>query len=150
MSPQTNCNKYLHMLPFQTTYLQNNRILPHNYDFTNYIVSWTLPSQNRTVHSEKEYICKTCHNNLITKDNHLPCMPCKTIAHKKSVPGYEFLQAIHEKPEFVCTCCLKWMLYNLTLITMISQTTSSHGHCHHKTGLYTVQRNTYVKLATIT
>ena len=61
---------------------------PDNYDFTNYIISQALSSQNRIIHSSKEYMCKTCHNNLITNDNHLPCMPRNAIAHKKSVPGY--------------------------------------------------------------
>ena len=82
---------------------------PDNYDFTNYIVSQALSSQNRIMQSSKEYICKTCHNNLITNDNHLPCMPRNAIARKKSVPGYKFLQAIRDKPEFVSTCCHKWM-----------------------------------------
>ena len=112
---------------------------PHNYDFTNYIVSWALSSQNRTVHGEKEYICKTCHNNLITKDNHLPCIPCKVIAHKKSVPGYKFLQAICEKPEFMCTCCHKWVFhrsvlkYDETKYNMLNDTVKEtlHERYHH-------------------
>ena len=112
---------------------------PHNYDFTNYIVSWTLSSQNRTVHDEKEYICKTCHNNLITKDNHLPYMPRKVIAHKKSVPGYKFLQAICEKPEFMCTCCHKWVFhrsvlkYDETKYNMLNDTVKEtlHERYHH-------------------
>ena len=48
---------------------------PDNYVFTNYIMSQALSSQNGIIHSSQEYVCKTCHNNLITNENHLPCMP---------------------------------------------------------------------------
>ena len=42
-------------------------------------------------------------------------MPRKAIACKKSVPGYKFLEAIHEKPEFMCTCCHKWIFHRSVL-----------------------------------
>ena len=47
------------------------------------------------------YICKICHENLRTTENHLPKMPRKEVARKTSVTGNAFLQAIREKPEFV-------------------------------------------------
>ena len=66
-------------------------------------------------------------------------MPQNAIAHKKSVPGYKFLQAIHEKPEFVCTCCHKWMIhrsvikYDETQYNMSNDTVKETLHeryCH--------------------
>ena len=58
---------------------------------------------------------------------------------QKSVPGYKFLQAICEKPEFVCTCCHKWMFrrsvikYDETQYNMSNDTVKEtlHERYHH-------------------
>ena len=88
---------------------------PQNYNFEDYVESHALASQHCTLNGDAEYIYNTCHNNLATKDNHIPIMPWKVIAHKTSVLGSKFLQAIHEKPEFVCTCC-HWWLFQKTVM----------------------------------
>ena len=80
-----------------------------NYDFENYIVSQALG--HRFVHGDTEYICKTCNQNLKSSNDHMPRMPRKAVAKKTTLQGAKFLQAIHEKPEFVCTCCHRWLFH---------------------------------------
>ena len=42
-------------------------------------------------------------------ETHLPKMPRKAAARKTHAVGNNFLQAIREKPAFVCTCCHRWL-----------------------------------------
>ena len=79
---------------------------PGNYDFADYIVNHALASKNRFVSNSMEYLCKVCDRNLRSSP---PKMPRKAIAYNTTVLGNTFLQAIREKPEFVCTCCHRWL-----------------------------------------
>ena len=38
-------------------------------------------------------------------------MPRKAVACKTAAKSFKFLQAIHEKPEFVFTCCHRWLFH---------------------------------------
>ena len=80
-----------------------------NYDFENYIVSRALG--HRFVHGDTEHICKTCDQNLKSSNDHVPRMPWKAVAKKTTLQGAKFLQAMCEKPEFVCTCCHRWLFH---------------------------------------
>ena len=110
-----------------------------NYDFGEYIVSRALASKHRLVHGEVEYICYVCDRNLATSENHTPKMPQKAFAHGCVIPGSKFLQAIREKPEFVCTCCHRWMFhrsviqYNSSVYNMENDTVKQvlHDTCHY-------------------
>ena len=88
------------------------RVIPFssdNYDFEDYIVSCALASRHRLVNGQIEYICKICDEHLRRRENHTTKMPRKAAACNTHVPGNKFLQAIREKPEFVCTCCHRWL-----------------------------------------
>ena len=110
-----------------------------NYDFGEYIVSEVLASTHRVVHGEVEYICYVCDRNMATSENHIPKMPQKAFACGCAIPGSKFLQAIHEKPEFVCTCCHRWMFwrsimqYNSSIYIMENDTVKQvlHETCHY-------------------
>ena len=79
----------------------------------------------------------------------------KAVACRTAVKGIKFLQAIHEKPEFVCTCCHRWLFHQSIMhfdeskydttndivketldtkyhhpmyITVVKGTHSAHGH----------------------
>ena len=80
-----------------------------NYDFMNYIVSCALAPRHRYADEMGEYICMQCNKCLSNVDKNIPKMPQKAIAKKLHDPGNKFLQAIREKPEFVCTCCHRWL-----------------------------------------
>ena len=58
--------------------------------------------------SSKFYICKTCHSNLHDKNNREPTIPRMLLKCKKSAAS-KFLNAIDNKPEYVCTCCHRWL-----------------------------------------
>ena len=49
-----------------------------------------------------EYICKICHNNLRAQE---PRMPRNAVAQLGKKAGENFLKALQNKPEFVCTSC---------------------------------------------
>ena len=57
----------------------------------------------------KQYICKTCHLSLHTKCNQAPSIPKALQTKHKSSPAQRFLNAVENKPEFVCTCCHYWL-----------------------------------------
>ena len=45
----------------------------------------------------------------MSTDSKPPKLPQNAAACSITKPGYKFLQAICEKPEFVCTCCHRWL-----------------------------------------
>ena len=79
------------------------------YDMTNYVVSCALASKYRHSDEIGEYICTQCDKSLSGVNGHPPQMPRRAKAKKLNDPGSKFLQAIREKPEFVCTCCHRWL-----------------------------------------
>lgn len=80
-----------------------------NYDFEEYIVKTALSGRHRRIVGTIEYICVTCHNNLRRSYDKIPRMPQNAAASKSKDPGCKFLQAIYQKPEFICTCCHRWL-----------------------------------------
>ena len=52
-----------------------------------------------------------CHQNFKQLQ-----MPRKAVAHRINEPGYKFLQAICENPEFVCTCCHRWLFHHSVMV----------------------------------
>ena len=57
---------------------------------------------------KKIYTCKTCHQNLRTRTGGEPKIP-KVLVPKQHSAAQKFLTAIQQKPEFVCTCCHRWL-----------------------------------------
>ena len=81
------------------------------YDMTNYVVSCALATKYRYSNEMGEYICTKCDKCLSQMNGNVLKMPWKAIAKQLHDPGHKFLQAIHEKPEFVCTCCHRWLFW---------------------------------------
>ena len=80
-----------------------------NYDFSDYIVSRALSSKNRLLSQHGEFICQKCHKYLDTSNGKHPTMPRHAHARQNFKGGQKFLKSIREKPEFVCTCCHRWL-----------------------------------------
>ena len=82
----------------------------NKYDFEKDAVCALLTENKRyCAPNGKEYICKTCHNNLKIKDNREPRLPRVAVPSIKLNAGEKFLKAIDSKPEFVCTSCHRWL-----------------------------------------
>ena len=60
-----------------------------------------------------EYICKVCHNNLRAKE---PRMPRDAFARLGKKTGENFLKALQNKPEFVCTCCNQMLFWKTVVV----------------------------------
>ena len=75
-----------------------------------------MASKNRLTNGFCEYICKTCHQCLVTENGKNPRMLRKAHARSRNDPGTKFLQAIREKPEFVCTCCHRWLFRKTVMV----------------------------------
>ena len=75
----------------------------------NICVSQVLSQKFRHHDGSHEYICETCHSSLLSSEIKQPQISRKAAAHRTNEPGYKFLQAICEKPEFVCACCHRWL-----------------------------------------
>ena len=82
----------------------------HNYNYENSTVKEVLPNpSDEIVQRCKQYICKTCHSNLRIQNNREPKILKVLREKRKATAAERFLQAIHNKPEFVCTCCHCWL-----------------------------------------
>ena len=88
----------------------------NDYDFEEYIVSWALSQKVRHCDGSHEYICKICHSSLLSSEVKLLQMPRKAAAHRTNEPGYKFLQAMCEKPEFLCTSCHRWLFHHSVMV----------------------------------
>ena len=88
----------------------------NNYDFEESIVSWALSQKFRHCDGSLEYICKICHSSLLSSEVKQLQMPRKAAAHRTNEPGYKYLQAKCEKPEFVCTCCHRWLFHHSVMV----------------------------------
>ena len=91
----------------------------HNNDVVRNLLSGAIENCSS---NNKQYICKTCHSNLRIQKNRQPTLPKVMQQPKyKSTAGQKFLNAVKNKPEFVCTCCHHW-LFQKSLVTF------NHGH----------------------
>ena len=64
------------------------------YDLEDYNVAAALENRNRLQVGDTEYICNTCHSDLVTTQFHLPMMPRNAVAHQNTGPGVDFLRMI--------------------------------------------------------
>ena len=83
-----------------------------DYDFTNFVVSQCLGHILNSAH-EEQYICALCDKRLKETSNENPVLPYDA-KYPKDVAGANFLKALNERPEYVCTCC-HHMLYHKTV-----------------------------------
>ena len=83
-----------------------------NYDFTNFVVSQCLQHVSNSVHDD-QYICSSCDKILKETSDENPVVP-HYARYPNVVTGANFLKALNERPEYVCTCC-HHMLFRKTV-----------------------------------
>ena len=85
-----------------------------NYNFDHAIVNRALFHKYRYCPPGRmECICKVCHNHLRAKE---PRMPMNAVAQLGQKAGENFLKALQNKPEFVCTCCHHMLFRKMVVV----------------------------------
>ena len=74
-----------------------------DYDFTNFVVSQCLQHVSNSVHDD-QYICSSCDKILKERSDENPVVP-HYARYANVVTGANFLKALNQRPEYVCTCC---------------------------------------------
>ena len=72
---------------------------------------------------EKQYMCASCDKRLKETSNENPVLPYGKYPH--AVAGGNFLKALNQRPEYVCTCCHHMYfikLFNITDYDMSNET----------------------------
>ena len=91
------------------------------YDFTNFVASQCLGHVSNSAHKE-QYICALCDKRLKETSNENPVLPYYG-KFPNALAGANFLKALNQRPEYVCTCCHCMLFVKLcnssTLKTMI-------------------------------
>ena len=83
-----------------------------DYDFSYFVVSQCLQHILNSVH-EEQYICTSCDRGLKQTGDENPGVPYHA-KNANAVTGANFLKALNERPEYVCTCC-HHMLFHKTV-----------------------------------
>ena len=83
-----------------------------DYDFTNFDVSQCLGHLSNSAHEEQN-ICALCDKRLKETSNENPVLPSYA-NYPNAVTGANFLKALNQRPEYVCTCC-HHMLFHKTV-----------------------------------
>ena len=83
------------------------------YDFTGFVVSQFLGHVSNPANSEEQYICTSCVKRLKETSNENPVLPYYG-KYPHAVAGANFLKALNQRPEYVCTCC-HHMLFHKTV-----------------------------------
>ena len=90
------CNRHMH----KHVCKMYNKV---DYEFTNFVVSQCLGHVSNSAH-EEQYICALCDKKLKETTNENPVLPYYT-KYPNAVTGANFLKALNQRPEYVCTCC---------------------------------------------
>ena len=97
-----------------------------DYDFTNFVVSRCLGHVSNSA-NEEQYICTLCDKRLKETSNENPVLPYYGKL-SNAVAGGNFLNALNQRPEYVCTCCPHMLfcksvqLFNITDYGMSNET----------------------------
>ena len=83
-----------------------------DYDFTSFVVSQCLGHVSHSENAE-QYICASCDKRLKETTNENPVLPYYG-KYPNAVAGANFLKALNQRPEYVCTCC-HHMLFHKTV-----------------------------------
>ena len=83
-----------------------------DYDFTSFVVSQCLGHVSHSKNAE-QYICASCDNRLKETINENPVLPYY-VKYPNAVAGANFLKALNQRPEYVCSCC-HHMLFHKTV-----------------------------------
>ena len=74
-----------------------------DYNFTNFVVSQCLQHVSNSLHDD-QYICLSCGKTLKETSDENPVVP-HYARYANIVTGLDFLKALQQRPEYVCTCC---------------------------------------------
>ena len=74
-----------------------------DYDFTGFVVSQCLGHVPNSGNAE-QYICVSCDKRLKETTNENPVLSYYG-KYPNAVAGANFLKALNQRPEYVCTCC---------------------------------------------
>ena len=74
-----------------------------DYDFTSFVVSQWLGHVSNSG-NEEQYKCPSCDKRLKETSNENPVLPYYG-KYPNAVAGANFLKALNQRPEYVCTCC---------------------------------------------
>ena len=74
-----------------------------DYDFSYFVVSQCLQHLANSIH-EVQYICTSCNKALKQTSDDNPLVPYHA-KYANAVTGANFLKALNQRPEYVCTCC---------------------------------------------
>ena len=83
-----------------------------DYDFTHFVVSQCLGDVSNSA-QEEQYICALYDKRLKERSNENPVLPYYE-QYPNAVAGANFLKALNQRPEYVCTCC-HHMLFHKTV-----------------------------------
>ena len=83
-----------------------------DYDFTKFVVSQCLWHVSNSIH-EEQYTCASCDKRLKETSDENPLLPYYA-KYPNAVMGANFLKALNQRLEYVCTCC-HHMLFHKTL-----------------------------------
>ena len=83
-----------------------------DYGFTSFVVSQCLGHVSNSG-NEDQYICPSCDKRLKETSNENPVLPYYG-KYPNAVAGANFLKALNQRPEYVCTCC-HHMLFHKTV-----------------------------------
>ena len=95
---------HLQLLPKCTCVCCNTVYNKAGYDFTCFVVSQCLGHVSNPANNEVQYICTSCHKRLQDTSNENPVLPYYG-KYPHAVAGANFLKALKQRPEYVCTCC---------------------------------------------
>ena len=83
-----------------------------DYDFTNFVLSQCPQHVSNSV-CEEQYICSSCDKRLKETSDENPVVPYYA-KYPNAVTGANFLNALNQRLEYVCTCC-HCMLFHKTV-----------------------------------
>ena len=81
-----------------------------DYDFTSFLVSQCLGHVPNSG-NEEQYICASCNKRLKETTNENPVLPYYG-KYPNAVAGANFLKALNQRLEYVCTCCHHMLFHN--------------------------------------
>ena len=78
-----------------------------------FVVSQCLGHVSNPANNENQYMCTSCDNRLKETSNEKPVLPYYG-KYPHAVVGENFLKALNQRPEYVCTGC-HCMLFHKTV-----------------------------------
>ena len=82
------------------------------YDFPSFIASQCLGHVSHPANNEDQYICISYDKRLKETSNENPVLPYYG-KYPHAIAGANFLKALNQRPEYVCTCCHHMLFYKI-------------------------------------